>query len=73
VKRGGHSPRWAAEPQEAIARAGLQSQRERDTYVSYTFLCTVFLCPKCSLALATYVLVCVCARAWQPSLTQFNI
>jgi hypothetical protein len=26
--RGGHSPRSAAEPQEAIARAGLQSQRK---------------------------------------------
>jgi hypothetical protein len=27
VWRGGHSPHWAAEPQEAIARAGLQSHR----------------------------------------------
>jgi hypothetical protein len=27
VIRGGYSPRWAAEPQEAIARAGLQSHR----------------------------------------------
>jgi hypothetical protein len=26
-ERGGHSPRWAAEPEEAIARAGLQSRR----------------------------------------------
>jgi hypothetical protein len=26
-ERGGHSPRWAAQSQEAIARAGLQSQR----------------------------------------------
>jgi hypothetical protein len=28
---GGHSPCWAAEPQEAIARAGLQSQGDRKT------------------------------------------
>jgi hypothetical protein len=27
-ERGGYSPRWAAEPQEAITRAGLQSQRK---------------------------------------------
>jgi hypothetical protein len=26
--RGGHSPRWAAVPQDAIARAGLQCQRK---------------------------------------------